>query len=473
MLFLGRTPTNSWARWVVLSPLAVLLTAALDEWFVDANAAECPGGTGTPSEPFCTIMDAVDAASAGDTIFIAPGTYPENLVLDKDLALIGTGGDRVTVVDGQRRDVVIRLENGTTTHIGGLTVTGGYTMDGQGGGGILLPGAGPTALTMTSSTIRGNASGSRYFGAAGGGLMNGDMGEVELVNTTVSDNLVGSFNSLGGGLYNRGVMRLKNCCLTGNQSSGPSERGSAIYNSGELVLDGCTVSNNSGLYNSARAIRTSFRGRTAVRSSIVWDNAAYGAVPVTGYNTTVDHSDVQAGWAGPGVGNLDVDPLFANTMGGDYSLLPTSPCIDAGDPLAPAGALARGGHPRLLDGDLDGGMRVDMGAFEFSNVTLAVTGSATPGGTLTFDTTGTAGLSVFLAIGRPPGRTLLAPWGTSFLNPAAPIRLFALGTLPSSIALTIPAEVSGRFAIQTLALVSSGGPPPPGNLSNPVFVDIE
>ena len=84
----------------LLGMLSLALAAFLQDWYVDIQDANCGTGTGTtPVDPFCNIMDAVTAAADGDTIHIAPGTYLENVVLDKDLTLIGTGGDHKVVFE--------------------------------------------------------------------------------------------------------------------------------------------------------------------------------------------------------------------------------------------------------------------------------------------------------------------------------------------------------------------------------------
>ncbi|MCE9594564.1 MAG: right-handed parallel beta-helix repeat-containing protein [Planctomycetes bacterium] len=51
-------------------------------------------------------------------------------------------------------------------------------------------------------------------------------------------------------------------------------------------------------------------------------------------------------------GNVNVDPLFVDEVGGDFHLNAASPCIDTGDPLSP------------LDPDLS---RADMGAYPFDH----------------------------------------------------------------------------------------------------------
>jgi len=88
----------------------------------------------------------------------------------------------------------------------------------------------------------------------------------------------------------------------------------------------------------------------AAVNSIVWSNeAGIGdqiQVDVTS-SISITFCDVMGGW--PGVGNIDVDPMFALAEKRDYRLLWESPCIDTG-------------HPDSLDLD---GTRSDMGAFFF------------------------------------------------------------------------------------------------------------
>jgi nitrous oxidase accessory protein NosD len=61
--------------------------SAATTWVVDDNS--CPAGTGTAADPFCTITDAVAAASDGDTIVVRAGTYTESVLVDKSLNIRG------------------------------------------------------------------------------------------------------------------------------------------------------------------------------------------------------------------------------------------------------------------------------------------------------------------------------------------------------------------------------------------------
>ena len=108
-------------------------------------------------------------------------------------------------------------------------------------------------------------------------------------------------------------------------------------------------------------------GRTIVRNNIVWDNEMYVAPHVSAGEYEVCFNNIQGGW--PGEGNIEADPLFADSARGDYRLKSgagrwdsqsetwviddvTSPCIDAGDP-----SIATGDEPEPHGG------RINMGAY--------------------------------------------------------------------------------------------------------------
>jgi len=99
-----------------------------------------------------------------------------------------------------------------------------------------------------------------------------------------------------------------------------------------------------------------------VRDSILWPDSGGFSGPG---QVVTDHSDYRpvAGRA-PGAGDQAVDPGFAP---GDPRLPAGSPLIDAGAPEALAGAEYpedRAGVPRIADGNGDGAIARDLGAFE-------------------------------------------------------------------------------------------------------------
>ena len=84
----------------------------------------------------------------------------------------------------------------------------------------------------------------------------------------------------------------------------------------------------------------------------------------------VTYSNVEGGYSG--IGNINADPRFVQLgyqdtsgdwVGGDFHLLPDSPCIDSGDPsfVYQPDETDLDGNPRVMNG------RIDMGVYEFIN----------------------------------------------------------------------------------------------------------
>ena len=71
-------------------------------------------------EYFLTIQDGIDAAKTGNTIFVYNGTYYENIVIDKSIALIGENTLR-TIIDGRETGNVIKI-NANNVTIKGFTI---------------------------------------------------------------------------------------------------------------------------------------------------------------------------------------------------------------------------------------------------------------------------------------------------------------------------------------------------------------
>lgn len=95
---------------VVMATVAALMLSAAAQGTNGSDHAPATltvgeQGDGCPSPDFRHIQDAVDAAAAGDTIVICPGTYVEGagmpnttaLKITKDLTLRGAGADQVTI----------------------------------------------------------------------------------------------------------------------------------------------------------------------------------------------------------------------------------------------------------------------------------------------------------------------------------------------------------------------------------------
>ena len=210
---------------------------------------------------------------------------------------------------------------------------------------------------------------------------------------TDCDFIENSASSEGGGLYNRKNSNavITNCKFIGNTA--PSGGGMDNYvgkatSTGEPVIINCLFINNEatlggGMRNSdpnSIVINCTFSNNTGsgmanikgsvpiISNCIFWDNT--GGSFEGPDNPTVTYSNVQGGYSG--IGNINADPRFVQLgyqdtsgdwVGGDFHLLPDSPCIDSGDPafVYHPDETDFDGQPRVING------RIDMGVYEFIN----------------------------------------------------------------------------------------------------------
>lgn len=514
-------------HWRTVHALLVLALPSLavspgfqNDWYVDQNAPACATGHGGPQDPFCTIGDAILAASEGDRILVSAGTYVENLVLDKDLELIGGFGGGITIVDGGQLGSVVSQTAGTIVALERLVITRGRA---PAGGGIHVAEGAASVLTMTNVTVTGNTARHTIpeHDGRGGGLYVSASATVNVTESSFGNNTalgpphqsyIQSVAS-GGAIFNRGVMSIRRTSLYGNCVRAylgvrAGEYGNAVSNHGTLTMSDSLVIRN-GIFHvfgtpsgggraeavfsaspmaitnttvtenvsgrdvflGGRTYEPALSGPITVQNGIVWNHpgdSIEGAAQVR-------HSIVEGGW--PGDGNLDQDPLFVDPVNGRWDLRAGSPCVDAGDPAAAPRGVDFDGNVRTLDGRLVGAMRVDMGAFELSNVRLSVIGRTLNDATI--EATGTPGLEVFLAVARSPGESRVPPWGSTLFAPDSLWFVLGLGPIPVSRRLPIPHDASlyGRgdeVVLQALALGRPlGGGRIPGNLSNSVALTLD
>jgi len=476
---------------IALSPV----TSSATDWYVE-QGADIAMADGSAANPFAEVQDAITAADDGDTIHIAPGEYQpglgESILIDKDLSLIGTAQDHaLTRLIGHGFGPLLVVEAGAVADLTRLSMSLSST-------GVIVE------ATATATLTRCVISGAHIKYGVGGGLYNA--GTTTLVGCDVFNNHVGVLQfpgqspepvGDGGGLYNAGTMTIVDTLIRDNFAA---DCGGGIANAGTLTLDGASV-----IGNGLGTIQTTqwgggiamLGGTLAVAHSTIAHNIcdeSGGGLSSGGdrASTTLDHTllasnspsdgfggaftslghnafDFAAPAQGAEVSDLyDVDPQFAAS--GSGVLLPTSPCIDAGDhSLTPSG-LDLAGNPRLLDGDLDGAMVIDIGAHEFSNVQLGLDGDATPGGTLTFHTSGTPGLHTTLLFSAGAGEQMIAPYGTLLVG--ADFGRIPWLVAPAATDVLVPFGLPVGMTL-VLQLVAFGPDAGTGNLSNAVTLTID
>jgi serine protease len=102
-----------------------------------APAAVLAASTLNVPAAYPTIQSAIAAATDGDTVLVAPGTYPERIdFVGKDITVQSSGGRAVTIIDGGAAGVVVKMvtDPGETPTLRGFTIrNGGEGADDDGG----------------------------------------------------------------------------------------------------------------------------------------------------------------------------------------------------------------------------------------------------------------------------------------------------------------------------------------------------
>jgi hypothetical protein len=325
-----------------------------------------------------TIQAGIDAASSGDTVLVAPGTYMENVDLgDKNIVLTShfmfdMDQDFIhsTVIDGSSPDhpdsaSVVRIAEyqDSTTVIQGFTITGGTGTiwedpHGAGfyreGGGILSEFSSPT---IRYNVIRDNEAVDQtaVTSAGGGGIRAGD-GNPHILNNIIVNN-EGRYG--GGVVLNYATGSLRNNVIAYN-TGGEDYAGSGVwkYEGGDALVENNTIVGNV----SERRGGGVYVGETSMTlyNNVIWANVAPvdSQIFVIGGSVVLRYCDIQGGYTG--AGNINQDPqlyhpyLFLSVM---------SPCIDYGsapptyyDPEDPS-------NPGNAVWPARGGLRNDIGAY--------------------------------------------------------------------------------------------------------------
>ena len=282
---------------------------------------------GSGGGDYLTIQEGIDAASYGDTVLVAPGTYPESILMGPGadgVVLVSEAGPSVTVVDIEGvhwGSVVVCQGVGSETAIEGFSFTGGFTN--ERGGGIRCEFASPrisgNVITDCRSEFEGGGIGAWFSdvhiinntihanSATDGGGISVVEGSAVIEGNTVEANTASGFGGTqcGGGIYVAyGHCMIEGNVIVGNYAVGYG--GGLCSDDAELtILRSNSIHHNSaGYWGGGLAL---FNTRlVATENLVAWNTADDGAAVMISATSDADSCTF--------VGNT----LFANAAdGGD------------------------------------------------------------------------------------------------------------------------------------------------------------
>ena len=220
-----------------------------------------------------TVQAAINAASNGDTVLVADGTYHESInFLGKAITVKSVDGASKTTLDGGGTDTVVTFSDGegAGSVLEGFTVTNGYSQ--YSGSGIYIAGAAPTIRNnviaknagcagigiavqgggplITGNVIRNNFMSGCSGGTGGGGIgvvAPPSSGQARIINNLIANNNASSSNGGGGiSLWAAGSPIVENNIIEGN-NGGDAGGGLAMWNdSSPVIVQNLFIQNRSG-----------------------------------------------------------------------------------------------------------------------------------------------------------------------------------------------------------------------------------
>ena len=336
-------------RSFLVATLLLVPAARADEWFV-------PGD-------FDTIQEAIAASSGITLIHVGAGTWAGPIdTLDLQITIRGEGPG-VTIIDGGGAPYVVQAGLGAATSrldLEKVTVTGGVD-------GVVTSGSGIADLSHCEVSGNSGVGGRGHITASHCTFADNGSHGVDTVDALTYCTFAGNG---GWGVQQVGapahLLTLENCDFLDNGLGGARLSVSSFNPAlpAELLVQRCVFVNDNlqvGAIQGDAVAPVTVRQVTMLGGTLKLMQGTLFATncilrspaPIADLSTTgspdVSYCNLPGSWL-PGTGNIDVDPLLADPEGGDFSLLPGSPCINTGNPAS---------------GDDPDGTVADMGAVTY------------------------------------------------------------------------------------------------------------
>lgn len=223
--------------------------------YVDDNT--CPyTGSGSSSNPYCSITTAINSASSGDTVLVHPGNYAERIIMKTGVNVQNAQSTRPVILPSTK--TLAAFEGVDNCTLDGFILDassggGGGGMGGGGGGGGM--GSSVAIIRIYDSSQNVTISNCELKGAAvpgdssfrSGIRLNGQV-TVNILNNTI-------YNTDYGGITTRSSDYIRNSTLTiqGNVIEGNGTAGIFLYGqsgySNRVIIGGSTINDGNLIYN--------------------------------------------------------------------------------------------------------------------------------------------------------------------------------------------------------------------------------
>ena len=270
----------------------------------------CPQNDLLVPQQYSTIQAAIDAASAGSRVLVAPGTYFGQVNLSgKDIQIIGLFGAGSTFLDGNHSQTVIVGSNEPSTcTVRGFTIQNGSDSGYYNGGGVRLY---ESSAVFTDCQFKNNVAVAPAWWAAGAFRSEGGHPTIDhcvFANNFGAGNTSCIYHYLSGGITVRDCQFVDNSSASGQALHIQTEGGSI-----SSVIENCDFNRCTGGEGSAIGFWNPYSGSmTCSISNCRFENpvitsqpppATLDAVTLSGYQNSTWNIVLTGNWA-CGVDNL-------------------------------------------------------------------------------------------------------------------------------------------------------------------------